>query len=51
MYALAVSGTKVYAGGIFTTIGDQTRKYIAALDAATGLATAWNLPTANGEAP
>jgi len=42
IYALAVSGTTVYAGGFFTSIGGQTRSFIAALDAATGNATAWN---------
>jgi hypothetical protein len=45
--ALAVSGTTVYAGGNLTTIGGQTRNCIAALDAATGLATSWN-PNASG---
>ncbi|MGA2507122.1 MAG: hypothetical protein ABSF80_06580 [Chitinispirillaceae bacterium] len=40
--ALAVSGTTVYAGGDFTSIGGATRNYIAALDATTGTATAWN---------
>ena len=39
---LAVSGSTVYAGGDFTSIGGQTRNRIAALDAATGLATAWD---------
>jgi predicted small secreted protein len=39
---LAVSGTTVYACGRFTSIGGQTRHYIAALDATTGNATAWN---------
>jgi Domain of unknown function (DUF5122) beta-propeller len=45
VYALArgVDGT-VYAGGYFSTIGAnaQTRNYIAALDPATGSATAWH---------
>ena len=43
----AVSGSTVYAGGDFTSIGGQTRNYIAALDATTGAATAWN-PNASG---
>jgi predicted small secreted protein len=42
-----VSGTTVYAGGYFTSIGGQNRNYIAALDATTGKATSWN-PNANG---
>ncbi len=46
VYALAVSGSTVYAGGDFTTIGGQTRRRIAALDASTGNATSWN-PGAN----
>jgi len=36
----------IYLGGSFTTIGGQTRNNIAAVDATTGLATAWN-PNAN----
>jgi hypothetical protein len=39
---IEVSGSIVYAGGNFITIGGQTRRKIAALDASTGLATAWN---------
>ena len=39
---MAVSGSTVYAGGAFWTIAGQTRNYIAALNAATGAATAWN---------
>ncbi len=42
--SLAVSpdGTTIYAVGVFTSIGGQERNYIAALDAVTGNATAWN---------
>ena len=40
--ALAVSGSTIYVGGSFTGVGGQTRNNIAALDANTGLATAWN---------
>ena len=47
VWALAVSGPTVFVGGGFTSIGGQTRDRIAALDAATGLATAWN-PNADG---
>ena len=47
VYALAVSGTTVYAGGMFNAIGGQTRNNIAAIDATTGAATSWN-PNANG---
>jgi nitrite reductase/ring-hydroxylating ferredoxin subunit len=45
--ALAFSGTIVYAGGNFDNIGGQSRNRIAALDATTGNALAWN-PNANG---
>ena len=39
---LAVSGSTVYAGGSFTSIGGASRRGIAALDATTGRATALN---------
>src|SRR5262245_23701802 len=42
VYAIAVSGSTIYAGGLYTSIGGQPRNNIAALDAATGAATAWN---------
>jgi hypothetical protein len=48
--ALAVSGSTVYVGGYFAAIGVQTRNNIAAVDASSGLATAWN-PNAGGATP
>jgi len=45
--ALVVDGQIIYAGGNFTNIGGATRNRIAALDSATGDATAWN-PDAGG---
>ena len=43
VHALAPSGSTLYVGGDFTTIGGQSRKRLAALDAATGAVnTAWN---------
>ena len=48
--AIAVSddGATVYVGGLFTSIGGQTRLRLAALSAATGSATGWN-PAPDGE--
>jgi trimeric autotransporter adhesin len=43
--ALSVSGSRVYVGGVFTSIAGKNRGYVAALDAATGAATAWNPET------
>jgi predicted small secreted protein len=40
--AIAVSGPTVYVGGVFTSVGGQSRNSIAALDATTGLASNWN---------
>jgi hypothetical protein len=44
---LAISGSTIYAGGYFTTIGGQPRNYLAALDAGTGQASSWS-PSVNG---
>ena len=40
--AITVSGSIVYVGGVFTTIGLDSRNRLAAIDASTGLATSWN---------
>jgi hypothetical protein len=40
--AIAVSGSTVYVGGAFTQVGGQPRNGLAALDATTATATAWN---------
>ncbi len=40
--SILVSGPTIYVGGIFDTIGGQSRNSIAALDATTGDATPWD---------
>ncbi len=40
--ALAASGSSIYVGGHFQTMGGQPRSNIAAVDATSGAATAWN---------
>ncbi len=42
--AFAIDGNTVYAGGSFTLShgSNGTRRYLAAIDATTGVATAWN---------
>jgi hypothetical protein len=42
VYALAVSGSTVYAAGFFTSIGGQTRNLIAGLKASDGTATSFD---------
>lgn len=46
--SLLISGTTLYVGGFFSSIGGQSRARIAALDANTGSATNWN-PKAGDE--
>ena len=45
--SVAVSGTTVYVGGLFTSIGGQNRNRLAALDASTGNALSWD-PSSSG---
>src|SRR5205807_8881587 len=45
---LAVSGSTVYAGGNFGSIGGQSRTCLAALDATSGSATPWD-PTLSSQ--
>ena len=50
VYTVAVNGSTVYAGGVFTALGSSgttTRNCIGAIDATSGAATSWN-PRANG---
>jgi Domain of unknown function (DUF5122) beta-propeller len=47
--ALLLDGSTLYVGGSFSSIGGQSRRGLAALDASTGLATAWD-PQAFGGA-
>jgi trimeric autotransporter adhesin len=42
VYSLAVSGSTVYAGGYFGSIGGQSRTSIAALNTVDGSATSWD---------
>src|SRR5439155_7352629 len=48
VHVIVPSGNTVYVGGGFTQIGGQPRRHVAALDAASGLATNWD-PNANNE--
>jgi hypothetical protein len=40
--SIAVAGSIVYASGGFTSVGGQPRRYLAAINAATGAPTAWD---------
>lgn len=39
---IAILGSTIYVGGVFTNIGGQPRSYLAALNANTATPTAWN---------
>ncbi len=47
VYAVAVNGARMLAGGAFNSVNGQARSYAAAVDAATGQPTAWN-PSPDG---
>ncbi|MFO0702718.1 MAG: PQQ-binding-like beta-propeller repeat protein [Candidatus Andersenbacteria bacterium] len=40
--SLVLDGTTLYVGGQFTTIGGQSRRFLGAVSASTGLATSFN---------
>ena len=42
VYAIEAIGSNLYVGGFFSTAGGQTRNRVAAIDAVTGLANAWD---------
>ncbi|MEI7560433.1 MAG: hypothetical protein WCJ63_07540 [Actinomycetes bacterium] len=46
VYSLALSGTTLYVGGIFTSVNSQTRTRLAAFDTSDGTLTPW-APTAD----
>jgi hypothetical protein len=48
VYSLAVCSETVYIGGLFSSVGTETRSNIAAVPTASSTVTAWN-PTANNQ--
>ena len=46
IHSLAMSQDKIYLGGVFSHIGNEERRNIAAVNVSTGAAAAWN-PTAS----
>ena len=47
---IELSGSTLYVGGSFVTLGGVARNYLGAVDAITGTATAWN-PSPTGDFP
>ena len=45
VYALEASGSVLYVGGFFTTLGGSSRANLGAVDAGTGAATGWTANT------
>ena len=48
VYDLALQGGTLFVAGAFNAIGGQSRKYLAAVDPATGAAASWN-PSPNSD--
>ena len=46
---LTLSGSTLYVGGVFGTVGGQAHANMAAVDASTAVPTAWNPPAPNNE--
>ena len=46
---LTLSGSTLYVGGVFGTVGGQAHANMAAVDASTAVPTAWNPPAPNSE--
>ena len=51
VYALAASSTRVYLGGVFTSVGKARRQGLAALDASTGRLLEWRAPPLSLDPP
>ena len=48
VYSMVLSGSILYVGGGFATIGAQTRSKLAAINLSDGTATSWNPGVGNG---
>lgn len=46
--AIVPDSTTIYIGGSFSTVGEDTRNHLAAVDSSTGVATAWD-PNVDGD--